>query len=373
MKIQLKQRRSTRQTTKVRMTLVKAAAAIVLITAAGLTLFLQLSQFEDGLASGDKTDLMATGPVIIKFTWNYDDVLKADVGSDARDAGPALKHKRLNEKQNMVVYPNISNKGQVMFIPYNKKYDVEGIDVSVDLSGEVNSGCLVSRDNFELKIINGYLAVAYEVDNGIGEIQSYKAKSSYRIPDDGAFRNLRFIYNPNTGKGELFVDNVIVWNHNGTPGRKLYWKPDTDIVIGKNLKGSKSTTLALDNLTIRSTAKLASMPVNLLMFSATNNPNHVVLNWITHSDPGFGTFNIERSQNGKQFVKIGQVKSEGKSAQSSTYEFIDDKPLPGICFYRISPQNFQNSSQNLPLIANKFGNSLPASASVVKPLETARQ
>ena len=89
----------------------------------------------------------------------------------------------------------------------------------------------------------------------------------------------------------------------------------------------------------------APLPIKLISFTAKAQQNQVQLTWKTSSETNSAGFEIERSENGKDFTKIGYVKSEannGNSNESLGYNFIDQTPPPGVgatdasgLFYRL--------------------------------------
>lgn len=74
------------------------------------------------------------------------------------------------------------------------------------------------------------------------------------------------------------------------------------------------------------------LPVTLVSFKATASGNNVILNWSTASEVNSAYFDVIRSNDGKNFSKIGQVKASGKAA---IYTFTDVNPLTGINYYQL--------------------------------------
>jgi Secretion system C-terminal sorting domain/Leucine Rich repeats (2 copies) len=77
------------------------------------------------------------------------------------------------------------------------------------------------------------------------------------------------------------------------------------------------------------------LPVALLNFTVHPLSKTVTINWQTASEKDAGYFNIERSQAGKIFTKIGQVKAIGQSIAVLNYTFTDEKPTNGVNYYRL--------------------------------------
>lgn len=69
----------------------------------------------------------------------------------------------------------------------------------------------------------------------------------------------------------------------------------------------------------------APLPLNLLNFSAKKAESGNQLNWLTSNEVGVSHFEIEKSENGKSFEKIGEVKANGGPAENVEYEYIDNQ------------------------------------------------
>lgn len=78
------------------------------------------------------------------------------------------------------------------------------------------------------------------------------------------------------------------------------------------------------------------LPIELLSFKANiNTDKSVLLNWQTATELRNEKFILERSENGKDFYAIGEVKGNGTTQEKNNYEFSDTKPKPGILYYRL--------------------------------------
>ncbi|MCC2546662.1 T9SS type A sorting domain-containing protein [Hymenobacter sp. BT175] len=77
------------------------------------------------------------------------------------------------------------------------------------------------------------------------------------------------------------------------------------------------------------------LPVELTSFTAKLRGTQVALTWTTASEKNNRGFEIQRSQDGREFQAIGFVNGKGTTSARSTYNSIDDKPLFGTSFYRL--------------------------------------
>ena len=83
----------------------------------------------------------------------------------------------------------------------------------------------------------------------------------------------------------------------------------------------------------------AILPLEWLSFKATpittGEANKVALAWETASEKDVSDFNVERSDDGKVFTKIGAAIPANNRVTKSSYTAYDDKPLTGVSYYRI--------------------------------------
>ncbi len=85
--------------------------------------------------------------------------------------------------------------------------------------------------------------------------------------------------------------------------------------------------------------KTSGVPVSIVDFSASIKESKTNLTWksVTDDNANVG-FNIERSQNGKDWSTIGYVAITDGNVQKQ-YAFNDNKPFNGINYYRLTVQN----------------------------------
>ncbi|MES2559833.1 MAG: T9SS type A sorting domain-containing protein [Bacteroidota bacterium] len=78
-----------------------------------------------------------------------------------------------------------------------------------------------------------------------------------------------------------------------------------------------------------------SLPVTLIGFTGKRMHEDVQLRWTTVSEKDFSLFTIERSDDGKTFEAIGDVKAIGNSNTTHHYQFIDANAKQPDLFYRL--------------------------------------
>ncbi|KHJ39225.1 hypothetical protein PBAC_05390 [Pedobacter glucosidilyticus] len=97
-------------------------------------------------------------------------------------------------------------------------------------------------------------------------------------------------------------------------------------VVSRNGFASHTITFAADG----------TLPVSLTSFTASLLNNQSQLNWSTASESNNAGFEIESSQDGISFNKIGFVASQATNSNSIlNYSFIDKLTNPGTTYYRL--------------------------------------
>ncbi|OJV15522.1 MAG: Ig family protein [Dyadobacter sp. 50-39] len=79
----------------------------------------------------------------------------------------------------------------------------------------------------------------------------------------------------------------------------------------------------------------AALPVTLVSFKALAEGPTASLSWTTSEETNSDRFDIERSQNGKNWSKIGSMNSHKESSVNQYYSFVDPSPLRGENLYRL--------------------------------------
>lgn len=78
------------------------------------------------------------------------------------------------------------------------------------------------------------------------------------------------------------------------------------------------------------------LPVELTDFQVTANSNDKVnISWASATEINHKMYEIERSQNGKDFESIKQTVAKGDVNKAAQYSFIDETPYSGVSYYRL--------------------------------------
>jgi hypothetical protein len=103
--------------------------------------------------------------------------------------------------------------------------------------------------------------------------------------------------------------------------------------------------------------KIIPLPLKLLAFTATKTAfNKVLLQWKTAEETGCSHFDIERSEDGRQWMKIGVTPAIGQQGAIQSYQFTDQSPLPGSNYYRLKQVDLDGQYDYSPVRLISFNN-----------------
>lgn len=95
------------------------------------------------------------------------------------------------------------------------------------------------------------------------------------------------------------------------------------------------------------------LPVELVYFAAHCENNKYILNWVTASEVNNKLFEVERSEDGLRFDKIGHVTGNGSTTKSFKYRFVDSQPLAEITYYRLKQIDLNGKATYSKIISLK--------------------
>jgi len=151
----------------------------------------------------------------------------------------------------------------------------------------------------------------------------------------------------NNGTLSMYIDGVL--RASGAEGTQTPSYP-TSMIAGAmaylsysppryNPFGGKMDEIRVYNRALSSTevAQLNAfvLPLKLGQFSATKKTGQVDLIWETLSEENTSHFEIERSSDGNNWTRIGEVSANGNSTQKQSYSYTDPAPSVLTSFYRL--------------------------------------
>lgn len=93
------------------------------------------------------------------------------------------------------------------------------------------------------------------------------------------------------------------------------------------------------------------LPVELLAFSHACEGQQLALHWTTAAELNNGSFTVERSADGLEFVPVAEIAGAGDSKEQQDYTWTDPAPLPETNYYRLSQTDQNGVTQHLNTIA----------------------
>lgn len=114
---------------------------------------------------------------------------------------------------------------------------------------------------------------------------------------------------------------------------------DTPPVVGSFINStvvfSGVNFVSGDRFTLGNTNASIPLPIELVSFNAKLQNQSVLLTWSTASEHNNDFFTIERTQDAKEWLNIGDVKARGNSTFKQDYRLVDEKPYAGVSYYRL--------------------------------------
>jgi len=85
---------------------------------------------------------------------------------------------------------------------------------------------------------------------------------------------------------------------------------------------------------------MTTLPVELSNISLKAMDDKVEIQWQTFSELNNEMFVVQRSLDGKSWIDLGNIKGKGNSNNTQNYQFLDNRPQPGINYYRLKQVDF---------------------------------
>ncbi len=87
------------------------------------------------------------------------------------------------------------------------------------------------------------------------------------------------------------------------------------------------------------------LPIELSLFELKLSGNRVEIIWVTATEENNDFFSLQRSKDGVNYEVIGTVSGAGNSTTSLSYEFVDENPLFGKSYYRLTQTDYDGKSE----------------------------
>ena len=138
--------------------------------------------------------------------------------------------------------------------------------------------------------------------------------------------------------------------YNGIGNRKANFDVATFGVDVESLRPAFDSPLGSPVLRFLSGAT-GYIPVELTAFVANIVQNNVILNWSTATELNNRGFEVQRKENGKEYVFVGFVEGKGTTTNSQEYSFADYNLAVGKYSYRLKQIDFDGSVSYSPEIS----------------------
>ena len=108
--------------------------------------------------------------------------------------------------------------------------------------------------------------------------------------------------------------------------------------------------IALDNIAFASLI----LPIELIAFEGKDIDNKIILNWQTATELNNERFEIEESQEGLEFEKIGEIAGSGTTLEQREYSFEVKSPKFGLSYFRLKQIDFDGQFEYSKIISVHF-------------------
>ena len=99
-----------------------------------------------------------------------------------------------------------------------------------------------------------------------------------------------------------------------------------------------------------SNSGFGSLPIELIYFNAIMNEDRVEVLWTTASEINNHYFIVERSDDGYDWIEVIKVSGAGHSVSIIDYFEIDNEPLRGLSYYRLTQVDFDGKQEIFNII-----------------------
>ena len=150
--------------------------------------------------------------------------------------------------------------------------------------------------------------------------------------------------------GNIFwqINGAVILAQGTAFGGNIVCNGAITLLEGASLQGRALSTqgaISLQNNVVSLPTPLLPLPITLLSFNAEINSAKTAVNlsWQTASELNSAYFSVERSADGANFTRIGDLDAAGNSNHLLSYGFTDEKPGPGTNYYRLNQFDLDKS------------------------------
>lgn len=158
-----------------------------------------------------------------------------------------------------------------------------------------------------------------------------------------------------TETGTVYLSQNSVNIFDGSAPMTLHWF----LPIGSKIVTDRTTSDLGREFWVFDTVQYSTLPLSLSDFKAQLSGTDGLLNWKTSSEQNTSHFEIERSIDGRNFIKIGTITAAGNSVIEKQYNYIDKNiTLLGspVIYYRLKTIDADGKSTYSKIIAININN-----------------
>lgn len=100
----------------------------------------------------------------------------------------------------------------------------------------------------------------------------------------------------------------------------------------------------------------STAPLTWAAFQAQKKDNSITVHWATAQEKDVEYFDLQRSSDGYRWQTIHRRSALGNADFRTEYEYLDEKPLPGIDYYRLIAVDWDGTETASSTIAVPYGN-----------------
>ena len=94
-----------------------------------------------------------------------------------------------------------------------------------------------------------------------------------------------------------------------------------------------------------------SLPIELISFTAGHNGSYVVIDWSVAAQINNDYYEVHRSIDVENWETISTIEGEGNSNTQMDYRTIDETPLLGVSYYRLSQTDYDGTTESFSPIS----------------------
>lgn len=117
-----------------------------------------------------------------------------------------------------------------------------------------------------------------------------------------------------------------------------------------SLISEEVTSFSSQTFSIGGAGDDASLPVEMLYFEGVEDRGVVDLDWATSTEIDNDYFEVQRSQDGRDWDVIGIVTGAGSTVEQQDYDFRDFKPYVGSSYYRLRQVDFDGQFEYTEIV-----------------------